>query len=109
MIGLPAEFALIIGLLEVEGGLFLNLGLLTGIIALLFTIEMISAFIIVYTSKVVILPAGYELGLLSILIIFMAMCLRFFLICLRALCFQLELWKEVKWQNKILIIFISLI
>lgn len=73
MIGLPAEFALIIGLLEVEGGLFLNLGLLTGIIALLFTIEMISAFIIVNTSKVVILPVGYELGLLSIPIISMTM------------------------------------
>jgi putative oxidoreductase len=109
MIGLPAELALIIGLLEAVGGLFLNLGLLTGIIALLFTIEMISAFIIVNTSKVVILTAGYELGLLSIPIIFMAMCLRFFIICLRALCFKLECWKEVNWQNKNLIIFISLI
>ena len=73
MMGLPADLALLIGLLEVVGGLFLILGLLTRIVALLFAIEMISAFIIVNISNVVVLPEGYELGLLSIPILFMAM------------------------------------
>ena len=72
MMGLPADLALLIGLLEVVGGLFLILGLLTRIVALLFAIEMISAFIIVNISNVVVLPEGYELGLLSIPILFMA-------------------------------------
>ena len=72
MIGIPAELTLLIGLLEVVGGFFLILGLLTRITGLLFTIEMISAFIIVNISNVVILPEGYELGLLSIPILFMA-------------------------------------
>jgi len=72
MMGLPAELALLIGLLEVVGGLFLILGLLTIIVALLFAIEMISAFIIVNISIVIILPEGYESGLLSISILFMA-------------------------------------
>jgi len=72
MMGIPAELALLIGLLEVVGGLFLILGLLTRIVALLFAIEMISAFIIANTSNVIILPEGYELGLLSIPIVFMA-------------------------------------
>jgi putative oxidoreductase len=71
LIGLPAELALLIGLLEVVGGFFLIFGLLTRIIGLLFAIEMISAFIIVNISSVVILPEGYELGLLSIPILFM--------------------------------------
>ncbi len=72
IIGLPADLALLIGLLEVVGGLFLILGLLTRIVALLFAIEMISAFIIVNISNVVVFPEGYELGLLSIPILFMA-------------------------------------
>ena len=72
LIGLPAELALLIGLLEVVGGFFLIFGLLTRIIGLLFAIEVISAFIIVNISNVVILPEGYELGLLSIPILFMA-------------------------------------
>lgn len=72
MMGLPGEMALLIGLLEVIGGLFLIIGLLTRIVSLLFAIEMISAFIIVNISKVIILPEGYELGLLSISILFMA-------------------------------------
>ena len=72
LIGLSAELVLLIGLLEVVGGFFLILGLLTRITGLLFAVEMISAFIIVNTSNVVILPEGYELGLLSIPILFMA-------------------------------------
>jgi len=45
---------------------------MTRIVALLFAIEMISAFIIVNTSNVVVLPEANELGLLSIPIRFMA-------------------------------------
>ena len=72
LMGLPAELVLLIGLLEVVGGFFLIFGLLTRIIGLLFAIEVISAFIIVNISNVVILPEGYELGLVSIPILFMA-------------------------------------
>ena len=71
LIGIPAELTLLIGLLEVVGGFFLIFGLLTRITGLLFAIEIISAFIIVNISSVVILPEGYELGLLSIPILFM--------------------------------------
>ena len=72
MMGLPTEMVLLIGLLEFIGGLFLIIGLLTRVVSLLFAIEMISAFIIVNISKVIILPEGYELGLLSMPILFMA-------------------------------------
>ena len=66
MMGLPTEMVLLIGLLEFIGGLFLIIGLLTRVVSLLFAIEMISAFIIVNILNVIILPKGYELGLLSI-------------------------------------------
>ena len=72
MIGLPAELALLIGLLEVIRGLFLIPRSLTRIVALLFALELISALIIVNTSNVVILPEGYELALLSIPVRFLA-------------------------------------
>jgi uncharacterized membrane protein YphA (DoxX/SURF4 family) len=49
MIELSTELALLISLLEVIGGLFLILGLMTRFVALLFAIEMISAFTIVNT------------------------------------------------------------
>ncbi|MDN5846896.1 MAG: DoxX family protein [Candidatus Nitrosocosmicus sp.] len=93
MMGLPAELALLIGLLEVVGGLFLILGLLTRIAALLFALEMISAFVIVNTSNVVIFPEGYELGLLSIPILFMA--ISFSLIFTGPSRFSLE-WNIIK-------------
>jgi len=79
LIGLPAELVLLIGVLEVIGGFFLIFGLLTRIIGLLFAIEVISAFIIVNISNVVILPEGYELGLVSIPILFMAIYISFML------------------------------
>lgn len=72
MIGLTAELALLIGLLEVIRGLFLIPGFLTRIVALLFALELISALIIVNTSNVVILPEGYELTSLSIPVSFLA-------------------------------------
>lgn len=72
MIGLPQELAILIGLLEVIGGILLIVGLLTRVVSLLFTMEMISAFIILNISNVIVLPKGYELGLLSIPILIMA-------------------------------------
>jgi hypothetical protein len=42
-----------------------SFGLLNRIVSLLFAIEIISAFIIVNTSNTIILPKGYEWGLLS--------------------------------------------
>ncbi len=71
MIGLPQELAILIGLFEVIGGILLIIGLLTRIVSLLFVAEMIGAFIIINVSKVVVLPKGYELGLLSIPILMM--------------------------------------
>ena len=44
MIGLPQELAVIIGLLEVVGGILLAAGILTRIVAFLFAMEMIGAF-----------------------------------------------------------------
>lgn len=62
MSGLNIELALLIGvLLEVIGGLFLILGLMTRIVALLFAIEMISVFMIVNTSNVVVHLEANEL------------------------------------------------
>lgn len=72
MIGLPQELAILIGLLEVIGGILLIVGLLTRSVSLLFTIEMIGAFIILNISNVIVLPKGYELGLLLIPILMMA-------------------------------------
>jgi hypothetical protein len=57
MMGLPGEMALLFGLLELgHRWLVLNNRLLSRIVSLLFAIEMISAFMIINTSKVIILP-----------------------------------------------------
>jgi putative oxidoreductase len=50
-IGLPPELALPIGLLEVIGGIFLLLGVVTRITAALFIIEMIGAILVAKISK----------------------------------------------------------
>ncbi len=76
MIGLPQEFATLIGLLEVIGGVLLVVGLLTRFVALLFAIEMVGAFIILNISTAIVLPKGYEFGLLSIPILLLAICLH---------------------------------
>ena len=81
------------GLLEVIGGLFLILGLMTRIVALLFAIEMISAFIIVNTSNVVILLEGSELGLLSLPILFMTISISLMLTGLGRFSFE---WNIIK-------------
>ena len=65
-IGLPPELALPIGLLEVIGGIFLIVGVLTRISAALLIIDMIGAIFLVKISKGFV--GGYELELLLIAI-----------------------------------------
>ena len=60
--GLPPELALPIGLLEVIGGIFLLVGVVTRITAAIFVIEMIGATLIVGLSQGFV--GGYELTLL---------------------------------------------
>jgi putative oxidoreductase len=63
MAGLLQELAVIIGLLEMVGGILLVVGLLTRILAFLFVIEMIGAIIVVnILSSVVPVPVGYEIA-----------------------------------------------
>jgi putative oxidoreductase len=50
-VGIPPELVVPIGLLEVIGGIFLLVGVVTRITAALFIIEMISATLIVKLSK----------------------------------------------------------
>ena len=60
--GLPAALALPVGLLEVIGGIFLIMGVLTRISSILFIILMIGAIITVQIAKG--FSGGYELNLL---------------------------------------------
>jgi putative oxidoreductase len=71
-IGLPPELALPIGLLEVIGGIFLLVGVITRITAALFIIDMIGATLLVKISKGFV--GGYELELLL-----MAVCISLLL------------------------------
>lgn len=64
--GLPPELALPIGLLEVIGGIFLLVGVVTRIAAVLLIIDMIGATLLVKISKGFV--GGYELELLLIAI-----------------------------------------
>jgi putative oxidoreductase len=61
-VGLPPELAIPIGLLEVIGGIFLLVGIVTRIATALFIIEMIGATLLVKISKGFV--GGYELELL---------------------------------------------
>ncbi len=72
MVGLPQEFAIIIGLLEVVGGILLVTVILTRITASLFVIEMSGTFIILNLSNGIPLPKGYEIALLAIPILLTA-------------------------------------
>ncbi|WP_201448541.1 DoxX family protein [Candidatus Nitrosocosmicus agrestis] len=63
-VGIPAEMALIIGLLEVVGGILLIVGLITRITAILFTIEMICAILIVKAGNGFMGQGGFEVDLL---------------------------------------------
>src|SRR5215204_7029581 len=65
-IGLPPELAIPIGLLEVIGGIFLLVGVVTRIAAALFIIEMIGVTLLVKISKGFV--EGYELESLLIAI-----------------------------------------
>jgi putative oxidoreductase len=65
-VGIPPELAIPIGLLEVIGGVFLLVGVLTRLTAALFVIEMISATVIVKLTKGFV--GGYELELLLVAI-----------------------------------------
>jgi len=61
-VGIPPELAVPIGLLEVIGGIFLLVGVVTRITAALFLLEMIGVTLIVKLSKGFV--GGYELELL---------------------------------------------
>ena len=65
-VGIPPELVVPIGLLEVIGGIFLLVGVVTRITAALFIIEMICAILIVKLSKGFV--GGYELDLLLVAI-----------------------------------------
>lgn len=65
-VGIPPELVVPICLLEVIGGIFLLVGVVTRITAALFIIEMISATLIVKLSKGFV--GGYELELLLVAI-----------------------------------------
>ncbi len=62
--GIPPQMALPIGLLEVIGGTLLILGLITRITAILLTIEMIGAILIVKAGGSFLGGSGYEADLL---------------------------------------------
>jgi putative oxidoreductase len=63
-VGIPADLALLVGLLEVVGGILLIVGLITRISAILFTIEMICAILIVKAGNSFIGQGGFEVDLL---------------------------------------------
>ena len=63
-VGIPADLALLIGLLEVIGGVLLIVGLLTRITSILFTIEMICTVLIVKADNGFMGQGGFEVDLL---------------------------------------------
>ena len=63
-VGIPADLALLIGLLEVIGGVLLIVGLLTRITSILFTIQMICAILIVKADNGFMGQGGFEVDLL---------------------------------------------
>ncbi|TVP41178.1 DoxX family protein [Candidatus Nitrosocosmicus arcticus] len=63
-VGIPPELALIIGILEVIGGIVLILGVFTRIASILFIIEMAGAVLIVKAGNGLIGQGGYEVDLL---------------------------------------------
>lgn len=65
-VGIPPEMALLIGLLEVVGGILLIVGLVSRITAIFFIIEMICAILIVKASNGFMGQGGFEVDLLLI-------------------------------------------
>lgn len=67
-VGIPPELAIVVGLLEVIGGVLLLLGLVTRITAILFIIEMICAILIIKAGNSFLGEGGYEVDLLLMFI-----------------------------------------
>src|ERR1044072_5500543 len=67
-VGIPAELAMVIGLLEVIGGILLIVGLITRITSILFIIEMIGAVLIVKQDNGFMGQGGFEVDLLLMFI-----------------------------------------
>ena len=67
-VGIPADLALLIGLLEVIGGILLIVGLLTRITSILFSIEMICTVLIVKADNGFMGQGGFEVDLLLMFI-----------------------------------------
>ena len=67
-VGIPAELAIVIALLEVVGGILLIVGLVTRITAILFIIEMIGTILIVKAGNGFMGEGGYEVDLLLMFI-----------------------------------------
>ncbi|MDR4490456.1 MAG: DoxX family protein [Candidatus Nitrosocosmicus sp.] len=63
-VGIPADLAILIGLLEVIGGTLLIVGLVTRMTAILFTIEMICSTLIVKAGNGFMGQGGFEVDLL---------------------------------------------
>lgn len=63
-VGIPADLALLIGLLEVVGGILLIVGLITRITSILFVVEMICAILIVKSGNGFMGQGGFEVDLL---------------------------------------------
>jgi putative oxidoreductase len=63
-VGIPGEMALLIGLLEVVGGILLIVGFITRVTAILFTIEMICTILIVKAGNGFMGQGGFEVDLL---------------------------------------------
>lgn len=63
-VGIPAELALPIALLEVNGGILLIIGLLTRITSILFIIQMIGIILVVKTGGGITGEGGLEVELL---------------------------------------------
>lgn len=67
-IGLPAELALLIGLLEVIGGILLIVGFVTRITSILFIIETIGIILILKAGNSFTGEGGYEIEILLMFI-----------------------------------------
>ena len=63
-VGIPADLALLIGLLEVIGGILLIVGLVTRVAAILFAVEMMCAILIVKAGNSFMGQGGFEVDLL---------------------------------------------
>ncbi|MGD9533052.1 MAG: DoxX family protein [Candidatus Nitrosocosmicus sp.] len=63
-VGIPVDLALLIGLLEIIGGILLIVGLVTRVAAILFAVEMMCAILIVKAGNSFMGQGGFEVDLL---------------------------------------------